>query len=97
MKRTKSIKIRLTTGELWRLNFTAGRRGVSALLRARALGPDPRQLQTERLAYIAEFARARNAIVQLARNCQRQPPLALIEIVAHLIAVERQLSNLKPK
>lgn len=97
MKRTKSIKIRLTPGELWRLKATAGRRGVSALLRVRALGPDPRQMQTERLAFIAEFARARNAIVQLARNCQRQPPLALIEIISHLIAVERQLSNLKPK
>lgn len=97
MKRTKSIKIRLAPGELWRLKAIAGRRGVSALLRTRALGPDPRQLQTERLAFIAEFARARNALVQLARNCQRQPPLALIEIISNLVAIERQLSNLKPK
>ena len=95
MKRTKSIKIRLTPGELWRLKGTAGRRGVSALLRARALGPDPRQMQKERLAFLAEFARARNTLNQIARNSQRQPPLALIEIVSHLIAVERQLSTLK--
>lgn len=95
MTRTKSIKIRLTDDELRRLKATAGRRGVSSLLRVRALGPDRRQLQVERLAVLSEFNRARNLLNQIARNSQRQTPLAQIEIVSQLIAVERQLSILK--
>ena len=95
MKRTKNIKIRLTEVELRRLKVCAGSRGVSAFLRVRALGPDRRQKQTERLAVLAEFTRTRNLLNQIARNSQRQTPLAVIEIVSHLIAVERQLSNLK--
>jgi len=95
MKRTKNIKIRLTEDELERLKRRAGKRGVSALLRNRALGPDTRQVQSENFAVLAEFTRARNLLNQIARSCQRQPPLALTEIVAHLIAVERQLSTLK--
>ncbi len=61
----------------------------------RGRGSDRRQVQTERLAVLAEFTRARNLLNQIARNSQRQTPLAVIEIVSHLIAVERQLSNLK--
>ena len=95
MKRTKSINIRLTSEELRRLKICAGTRGVSALLRVRALGPDRRQKQAERLAVLSEFTRTRNLLNQIARNSQRQTPLAAIEIVSHLIAVERQLSNLK--
>lgn len=94
MKRTKSIKIRLTNDELRQLKACAGPRGVSALLRVRALGPDRRQMQTERLAVLAEFTRARNLLNHIARNSERQPPLAVIEIVTQLMAVERQLSNL---
>lgn len=95
MKRTENIKIRLTVDELRRLKVRAGPRGVSALLRVQALGPDQRQLQTERLTVLAELARARNLLNQIARNSQRQPPLSQIEIISHLIGVERLLSNLK--
>jgi hypothetical protein len=95
MNRTKSIKIRLTDDELRQLKACAGMRGVSALLRVRALGPDPRQIQIERLAFLAEFARARNLLNQIARNSQPQTPLALIEIVSQLIVIERQITNLK--
>ena len=95
MKRTKSIKIRLTDDELRRLKVRAGLRGVSSFLRIQALGPDRRQIQMERLVILAEFARARNLLNQIARNLQRQPPLEQIEIVSQLIAVERQLLNLR--
>jgi hypothetical protein len=95
MTRTKSIKIRLTEDELRRLKASAGKRGVSSFLRVRALGPDQHQVQSDRLAVLAEFARARNLLNQIARNFQRQPPLTVIEIVSQLIAVERQISNLK--
>ena len=95
MKRTKSINIRLSEDELRRLKRMAGTRRVSAMLRTRALGPDRRQIQAEKFAVLAEFTRARNALNQIARKSHWQTPLALIEIVSHLIAVERQLSNLK--
>jgi hypothetical protein len=95
MTRTKNIKIRLTEDEFLRLKRCAGKRGVSALLRDRALGPDPRQVQSEQLSGLAELARARNLLNDIARSCQRQPPLAVIEIIALLIVVERQLSMLK--
>ena len=95
MKRTKNIKIRLTEDEFQRLKHRAGKRGVSALLRNRALGPDTRQVQSEKFAVLAEFTRARNLLNQIAQSCQRQPPLAVVEIVSQLIAVERQLSKFK--
>jgi hypothetical protein len=95
MKRTKNLKIRLTEDEFQRLKRRAGKRGVSALLRNRALGPDRRQVQAEKFAVLAESARARNVLNQIARSCQRQPPVAVIEIVSQLIVVERQLSTLK--
>lgn len=95
MKRTKTIKIRVTADELQQLKRRAGKRGVSALLREGALGPDARQMQSEKFAVLAEFARARNLLNQIARSCRCQPPLAVLEIVSHLIAVERQLSILK--
>jgi hypothetical protein len=95
MTRTKSIKIRLTADELRRLKTCAGPRGVSALLRVRALGPDRRQVQSENFAFLAEFARARNLLNQIAWNSKRQTPLVVIEIVSQLITVERQLSNLR--
>jgi hypothetical protein len=95
MKRTKSIKIRLTDGELRRLKTCAGPRGVSAFLRVRALGPDRRQLQTERLNFLAEFARARNLLNQIARSSEKRPLPEQFQIVAQLIAVERVLSKLK--
>jgi hypothetical protein len=95
MTRTKTIKIRVTADEFQRLKRRAGKRGVSALLREGALGPDARQMQSEKFAVLAEFARSRNLLNQIARSCQRQPPLAVIEIVSQLIAVERQLSKFK--
>ena len=95
MKRNKCINLRVTGDELRRLKAGAGRRGVSAFLRVRALGPDRRQVQTERLTVIAELARVRNLLNQIARNSQRQTPMAQIEIVSHLIALGRKLSNSK--
>jgi hypothetical protein len=95
MKRTKSIKIRLSEDELKQLKRSAKARGVSALLRVRALGPDRRQTQSEKFAVLAELTRSRNLLNQIARNCQRLPPLALAEIISQLIAVERQLLSLK--
>jgi hypothetical protein len=95
MKRTRNIKIRLTEDEYQRLKRRAGKRGVSALLRRRGLGPDKRQRQADKFAVLAGFNRARNLLNQIARRCQQQPPLAVLEIVSQLIAVERQLSNLK--
>ena len=95
MKRTKNIKIRLTEDEFQRLKRRAGKRGVSALLRGRALGPDRRQVQAEKFTVLAEFAPARNLLSQIARSCQRQPPLAVTALLSQLIAVERQLSTFK--
>ena len=95
MNRNKSIKIRLTDDELRQLKTRAGARGVSALLRRRALGPDRQQEQKERLIVIAELARARNLLNQIARNSQRQSPATQIQVVSQLLAVERQLSRFK--
>ena len=94
MTRTKNIRIRLTDEEHQQLKSLAGARGISALLRRRALGPDRRQVQNERLRVVAEIARARNVLNQIARNSERCTPPDQIQIVAQLLAVERQLSNL---
>lgn len=95
MKRTRNIKIRLTEDEYRRLKSRAGKRGISALLRRRALGTDPRQADADKLAVLAGFTRARNLLNQIVQNCRHHPPLALVEIIAHLITIERQLSILK--
>ena len=97
MNRTKTIKIRLTDSEQRQLKARAGTRGVSALLRIRALGPDRQQRQREQFALIAELGRARNLLNQIARNSERLKSSEQIQIVAQLIAVERQLSNFKKK
>lgn len=95
MTRTKNIRIRLTDEEHRRLKALAGARGISALLRHRALGPDRQQVQSERLRVVAELARARNLLAQIARNSERRRPTEQIQIVAELIAVERQLLKFK--
>jgi len=95
MTRTKSIKIRLTSDEHRRLKALAGARGISALLRRCALGPDRRQVQNERLRVVAELARAGNLLNQIARHFERRMPSDQIQIVSQLIAVERQLSRFK--
>ena len=95
MNRTKSIKIRLTDNEHRQLRARAGARGVSALLRIQALGPDHQQERRGQFALVAELARARNLLNQIARNSERRMPSQQIEIVSQLIAVERQLSNFK--
>jgi hypothetical protein len=95
VNRAKIIKVRVTDDELRQLKTLAGKPGVSAFLRLRALGPDRHQQQSERLALIAELARIRNLLVQIARSSERQPPPAHVQIVTHLIAAERQLANLK--
>jgi hypothetical protein len=68
MNRTKSINIRLSEDELRRLKRSAGKRGVSALLRTKTLGPDQRQIQTGKFAVVAELARSRNLLNQIARG-----------------------------
>ncbi len=95
MKRSRSIKIRLTDQEQRRLKALAGARGISALLRRGALGPDRRQVQSERLRVVAELGRARNLLNQIARNSERRPLLDQVQIVLQLTAVERQLSKFK--
>lgn len=94
MKRSKSIKIRVTEGEYLRLHSLAGTRGISALLR-RAIGIDQSHEKTERLMVVAEIARARNILNQIARNCERKPLPEQIEILAALLSVERTLSTFK--
>jgi hypothetical protein len=96
MTRTKSIKIRLTDEEYRRLKSIAGAHGVSALLRIRALGPDQRQAQNEKLIMLAEMARVRNVLSQIAQSSARVPWEEQIQIVAQLISVERTLTRLKP-
>ena len=97
MNRTKSIKIRLTDDELRQLKAAAGTRGISALLRRRALGLNRQQERIDQLPVLAELARARNLLNQIARNTERRAPPEHIQIVAQLIVVERQLSNFKTR
>ena len=96
MTRTKTIKIRLSDEEHRCVKALAGKRGISALLRIRALGPDERQEKTDRLIVVAELARTRNTLNQIARDVERREPTAQIEIVARLVCVERELSKIKP-
>jgi len=95
MNRTKSIKIRLTDDELRQLKTAAGTRGISALLRRRGLGLNRQQDRIEWFTVLAELVRARNLLNQIARSSERRTPSEQIQIVAQLIAVERQLSNFK--
>lgn len=95
MTRTKSIKIRLSEDELSQLKHAAGKRGVSALLRRRALGMHRQQHRIDQLAVLAELARFRNLLTQIARDCQRRALPEQMQIVFHLVAVERQLSKFK--
>lgn len=97
MTRTKTFKLRLSDGEHRRLIALAGKRGVSALLRSRALGPDKRQEKMENLAIVAELARARNLLNQIARHSEQHSPNNQIEILARLICVEREFSKLKAR
>ena len=96
MTRSKTIKMRLSEGELRRLKVLAGRRGVSSLLRMRALGPDRQQRKLERLGFIAELARIRNLLVHIAQNSARRPPVDRILILSQLVTVERELTQLRP-
>lgn len=95
MNRNKSIKIRLTEDEFSRLKTAAGKRGISALLRRRALGQRREQERIEQLAVLTELARVRNLLTQIARECGRRALPEQIQIVVQLIAVERQLSKFK--
>jgi hypothetical protein len=97
MNRTKSIKVRLTDDELRQLKAAAGSRGISALLRRRALGLNEQQERIDGLPVLAELTRARNLLNQIARSSERRPPPEQIQIVAQLITVERQLSNHKTR
>lgn len=93
MTRSKSIKIRLTEEEHRKLRKLAGARGLSALLRRRALGPDRRQEHSERFAVLSALARARNLLSQIAHDSERRPLPDQLHIVVQLVAVERELSK----
>ncbi len=93
MTRKKTIKIRVTAEEHRRLKARAGVRGISDFLRMCALGPDARQEKTDKLIVVAELARIRNTLSQIARNSEWRRSMAQIEIVARLICVERELSR----
>lgn len=94
MTRTKTIKVRLTEVENRRLKACAGKQGVSALLRSCALGPDRKERRSERFGIIAELARIRNLLVQIAQNSLRRPPVDQVMIVSQLVTVERELSKI---
>jgi len=94
MTRTKITKIRLTEDERRRLKTLAGKRGVSAFLRLCALGKNQREQKSETLRVVAELARIRNLLVQVARDSVRRPALDQISIVSQLINVERQLTRI---
>ena len=96
MTRSKTLKLRLTEAEHRRLKALAGKRGVSMFLRTCALGPDKRQKKSERLALVAELARTRNLLNQIARHCGRQEPINQMEILVRLICVEREVTKLTP-
>jgi len=91
MTRTETIKIRVSEAEHRKLKAVAGQRGVSAFLRLQALGVDKRQAQREQLTIIAELTRVRNILNQIARNCERRPGPDQLEIVTHLVRLEREL------
>ena len=97
MTRTNSIKVWLTDDEHQRLKKLAPARGIGFLLRSRALDSDRRQEQTDRVSIVAELARIRNLLNQIARNSERRTPPDQIQIVAQLITVERRLSNFKTR
>jgi len=96
MTRSKTIKIRLTEAEHRRLKALAGKQGVSALLRTRALGPDRRERKLELLGLLTELARVRNLMACVAKNSVRRPPADQVLIVAQLVTVERELIKLRP-
>jgi len=91
MNRSKIIKVRVTQGEHQHLKSLAGKGGVSALLRASALA----DTRCQELQIVAELARVRNLLAQIAQNSIRQPPLDQILIVSQLVTVERELSKLR--
>jgi hypothetical protein len=91
MTRTKTIKVRLTEGEHRRLKTLAGKRGVSLLLRTSALGPDRKERKSEHFGIIAELARIRNLLIQIAQNSVRHPPVDQVWLVSQLVTVEREL------
>jgi hypothetical protein len=95
MTRTKIVRVRLSPTEHESLKAKAGSRGVSALLRFGALGPDPRQEQKARLRVLGEVARARNILAEIARNFEPRPLVEQLHLLGRLIAVERQLMRFK--
>ena len=95
MTRTKSIKIRVTAEEYGLLKAIAGSRGISALLRNRALKGKSQNDRIERRAVVAELARMRNTLSLIGRYCERCSLPDQIQIVIHLCAVERALSSYK--
>ncbi len=94
MTRTKTIQIRLTNAEYRKLKLEAGTRGLSALVRLRALGPDRKAEENERLHIVAEVARTRNILNQLARRCATLSGPDQVMMLSQLVAVERQIRKL---
>lgn len=92
--RTTIVKIRLTKDEHRRLKTLAGKRGISRLLRTLALGPDRREQQEGRLQLVAELARIRNLLLQIALNSSAGRPLEQVRIIFQLVHLERALSRI---
>lgn len=91
MSRSKGIRIRLTEEEHKRLRTLAGKTSISAFLRLQALGPDRQRQLSDRLPLIAELARIRNMLTQIARLSEARPLSEQVHLVTRLVAVEQQL------
>ena len=89
--RTKTVKVRLTDEELRKLKALARKGGVSAHLRNSALRNDYRK----ELSVVASLARARNLLMEIAKNSSNRPDLEQILIVSQLVTVERGLSKFR--
>jgi hypothetical protein len=61
------------------------------------LGPDRQEQNRERFTLIAELARLRNLLCQVARNCEQRALPHQATVLVQLIALERQLMKLNPE
>lgn len=91
MTRTKVIKLRVTAAEhaaLTGLGKPLG--GVSALIRRRCLDPVSSEPSRDAIRELARLAHNLNLIAVQARTL---PANRTVEVIAHLIAIERRLAE----
>jgi hypothetical protein len=87
--RTKFLKLRVSDEELSklkRLGKPAG--GISVLIRTRVLGTESADAKRNALRELARLARHCNALVAQTRRFE---PTQVVQILAHLLAIEREL------